>query len=499
MKSDELIFRERKWMSNGKHNSDATFLDVEYLVSAPGSGGVSRNTRIEFSAGCVASVDPGITTAAKGLLAMPALVDAHDHVRGLHHLAFGARDQTFEIWRAALYAQPPLDLYCNCALAFGRLAQAGVGSVMHVYSSINVDRMAEDAEIICRAARDVGVRLALVVPLRDRQTLGYADDETLLALHDPRDRDFIRKTWLYPFPSPETYMRLVSDVARRVEGPMVSVQYGPNSPQACSDALLQRIAEASERDGRRVTTHLLETSIQRRWADAKYPQGFVRHLTDLGLISPRFTGAHGVWLTRGEIDLIADNGAQIVINASSNLRLRSGIAPVADYIKAGMTFSFGIDSFSIDDDEDAFRELRLGHWLFSQDNSPAPLTRELLFAGWHRNGYLAVNNCNGYGEIAIGAPADVVVLDFDAMAYDLIEGMAEPVEVVLTRATTRHVKGLFVAGREIVRDGKVLGVDLDVIEAEVVKMARAQGDRMRNLKPVLERSQQTLRTFYDRL
>ena len=85
------------------------------------------------------------------------------------------------------------------------------------------------------------------------------------------------------------------------------------------------------------------------------------------------------------------------------------------------------------------------------------------------------------------------------MAYDLIEGMAEPVEVVLTRATTRHVKGLFVAGREVVRDGKVLGVDLDLIEAEVVKMARAQGDRMRNLKPVLERSQQTLRTFYDRL
>jgi cytosine/adenosine deaminase-related metal-dependent hydrolase len=357
--------------------------------------------------------------------------------------------------------------------------------------------MADDAEIICRAARDVGVRLALVVPLRDEQTLGYADDEALLALHDPRDRDFIRKTWLYPFPPRDTYMQLVAEIARRVEGPMVSVQYGPNSPQACSDALLRRIAEASERDGRRVTTHLLETSIQRRWADAKYPKGFIRHLANLGLISPRFAGAHGVWLTRGEIDLMADKGAQIVINASSNLRLRSGIAPVADYIKAGMTFSFGIDSFSIDDDEDAFRELRVGHWLFSQDSSPAPLTRELLFAGWHRNGFLAVNNRTGNGEIAVDAPADIVVLDYDAMADDLIDGMVEPIEVVLTRATTRYVKGLFVAGREIVRDGRVMGVDLDAIEAEVVKMARAQGDRMRTLKPVLERSQRTLRTFYE--
>jgi hypothetical protein len=74
-------------MSNCKDNTDATLLDVEYLVSAPGGGGVTRNASIEFSAGCVASIGPGITNAGKGLLAMPALVDAHDHARGLHHLA----------------------------------------------------------------------------------------------------------------------------------------------------------------------------------------------------------------------------------------------------------------------------------------------------------------------------------------------------------------------------------------------------------------------------
>lgn len=474
-------------------------LQVEYLAAAPGRNGVTRNAAIAFAGDSIGSITTSDAGAGNGLLALPALVDAHDHVRGLHHLGFGARDQTFEIWRAALYAQPPLDLYANCALAFGRLARAGVGSVMHVYSSIKVDRIADDAEIIARAARDVGVRLALVVPLRDTQTLGYADDETLLALHDPQDRDFIRKTWLYPFPSPGTYMDLVADIARRVEGPTVSVQYGPNSPQACTDKLLQRIAEASELDGRRVTTHLLETGLQRRWADATYPGGFVRHLADLGIISPRFTGAHGVWLKPGEIALMAERGAQIAINASSNLRLRSGIAPVADYIRCGMDFSFGIDSFSIDDDEDAFREMRVGHWLFSLDQSPAPLSSQLLFDGWHRNGFRAVNNRDGYGEIAAGAPGDVVVLDYDAMAYDVIDGMADPLEVMLTRATTGHVKNVYVAGREIVRDGCVLGVDLEALERDVVKNARAQGNHMRALKPVLERSQATLRAFYARM
>ena len=64
------------------------------------------------------------------------------------------------------------------------------------------------------------------------------------------------------------------------------------------------------------------------------------------------------------------------------------------------------------------------------------------------------------------------------------------------RATARHVKSLYVAGREIVRDGRVLGVDLPAIEREVIAQARRHAERMRGLKPVLERSQATLKRFY---
>src|ERR1700730_13015470 len=267
-------------------------IDVKYLYEAPGSKEPRRDVKIRIAGDRIGDLVPG--GHGNDLLAMPALADAHDHVRGLHHIGFGARDQDFELWRAALYAQPPIDPYLNAALSFGRLAQSGVGSVMHVYSSIRVDRLLNDAEAIARAARDVGIRLGFVVPLRDQQTLGYGSDELLLGMHDAQDQEFVRNTWLYPFPSPQTYMDLVTEVARRIEGPTVSVHLGPNSPQACSDALLEAIGEASARDGRRITTHLLETSIQREWADATYPQGFIRHLCDLGVICERFTGAHGV-------------------------------------------------------------------------------------------------------------------------------------------------------------------------------------------------------------
>jgi cytosine/adenosine deaminase-related metal-dependent hydrolase len=475
-------------------------IKVGRLFTDPGRADCLYGATVRIADGRIVSVeasgDPATVGEGSRFVAMPALADAHDHGRGLHHVAIGAKDEMFEIWRAALYAHPPVDPYLNTALAFARLARAGVSSVMHVHSSINVDRLPEDAAKVAQAARDVGIRVSFVVPLRDQLTLGYEDDEALLARHPAEDQDIIRKTWLYPFPSPEAYMELVGSIGRAIESATVSVQYGPNSPQACSDALLARMAEESARDGRRITTHLLETKTQREWADATYKQGFMRHLDALGLLSERFTGAHGIWLRPEDCDLMAERSALVAVNTSSNLRLRSGIAPVGQYIKSGMRFAFGIDSFSIDDDDDVFQELRLLNWLHSPSHAEHPLDLPGLFDATTRNGFYAVNNIKGYGAIVPGAPADLVLLDYDAMAYDVIDGMTDEMDLLLTRASNKYVDTMIVAGREVMRGGKVLGVDVDAIEREVLTQAKAARSQMQKIRPVLKRSQATLSDFY---
>ena len=81
---------------------------------------------------------------------------------------------------------------------------------------------------------------------------------------------------------------------------LFQVQYGPIGPQWCHDATLERIAEASSENDRHVHMHLLESRRQREWLDAAYPQGIVRFLDDIGLLSPRLTLAHGVHLTDAE-------------------------------------------------------------------------------------------------------------------------------------------------------------------------------------------------------
>ncbi|RAI44124.1 amidohydrolase family protein [Rhodoplanes roseus] len=476
-------------------------LSVGRLMATPGAGACDRGVTLRWRDGVIDALtaDPRRATAgaAADLLALPALVNAHDHGRGLRQLAYGAHDQQLELWRAALYAHPPVDPYVNTAVAFARLAQSGVGTVVHVHSSIVTERLVDEAVAVARAARDVGVRLAFVVPLRDCRTLGYGDDAAMVARHPAADRDIIRERWLHPFPPPADYMALVREIARRIEGPTVTVQLGPNSPIACSDALLEATAAESADTGRRVHTHLLETRAQREWSDARHPAGLVSHLDALGLLSPRFAGAHGVWLSPEDCRLMAARGATIAVNTSSNLRLRSGIAPVADYIRAGMRFGIGVDSASFDEDDDAFKEMRVTHWLHSLTGNASPLTPALLFEAALATGFEIATGRRDYGSLTPEKPADIVVLDYGAMASDVIDGMVDETEVVLTRATRRHVRGLFVDGREVVRDGRVLGVDLDDLERDLLAQLRAAAPLMRALQPVIARSQATLRAFYE--
>ncbi len=108
-------------------------------------------------------------------------------------------------------------------------------------------------------------------------------------------------------------------VAAAIASPMVDVQYGPNGVQWSTPALLEGIAEASARTGRRVHMHLLETRYQREWADRHFPGGIARHLKEIGLLSPRLTLAHCTWASPEDLELIAESGATISVNTSSNL------------------------------------------------------------------------------------------------------------------------------------------------------------------------------------
>jgi len=414
---------------------------------------------IVIEGGRIASISPAARPPARRLVALPALANAHDHCRPLSPTSFGAANKPLETWLLKLGAMPAIDPYLGALAAFARAARAGAGSVMAHYTRFHGPMPpVEEAEAVARAAEKVGVRVTFAVFMRDRHPLVYGDARPILARLDSDTRDIVEATFFAPFPSPAEQIARVEAIAAAVESETFSVQFGPNGPQWCSDALLSAIGEASRRSGRRIHMHLLETLYQRAFADSAYPEGVTKRLASLGFLSERVTLAHCVHAHTEDLDEIARAGAVIATNPSSNLHLRSGVAPIAEALRRGCRVAIGVDASALDEDDDILREMRLGHFLHGGWGFQDGISREDWLRAIVANGRFG-NGAPGDGALKVGAPADVLTLDLDALDRDAVASV-EPVDLVFSRAHAAHVEALHVAGRAVVEAGKLTQVDI---------------------------------------
>jgi cytosine/adenosine deaminase-related metal-dependent hydrolase len=429
---------------------------------------------ITISGDCFASIEPTATPATDRFLAMPALVNAHDHGRAVSTSAIGGDAKPLESWLPYFALFPSVDPYLAAAMNFANGALGGTGTIMvHYTRAQGLTDLPTEAAEIARAARDVGVRVGFAISMKDRNPLVYHGSDALLAALPPEARTEVGRRLIYKVLTPRDYMALVDDVAAAAVGPGFNVQYGPNGVQWCSDALLKAIAEASHRTGRRVHMHLLETKYQRQWADANYPGGVVRMLDEIGLLSPRLTLAHCVWANPEELALLAERGVTISVNTSSNLHLYSGVAPRETMIERGCTVALGIDGKAFDDDDDALRELRLAYYLHAGTGFDRTISREQAVQTAVRNGRFAVTNVKDSGLIEAGAAADMLLLDWASLNNESLREDINPYDLLFSRATARHIREVIIGGRTIVRDGRVLGVDLPAIRREVLSRMRS--------------------------
>jgi cytosine/adenosine deaminase-related metal-dependent hydrolase len=438
------------------------------------NGSMAGAQLITLDGGMIASVEPMSDPAADRLLALPALVNAHDHGRGVRTSSIGADAKPLESWLHYLALFPSVDPYLAAAMTFANSALGGAGTVMvHYTRAQGFSDLPTEAAEVARAARDVGVRCGFAISMKDRNPLVYGPAEPLLAALPPEVRGEIERRFLRQPPSPRDYIALVDDVAAAAAGPGFDVQYGPNGVQWCSDALLQAIADASHRTGRRVHMHLLETKYQRHWADANYPDGMVRMLDRIGLLSPRLTLAHCVWARPDELELLAERGVTIAVNTSSNLHLHSGIAPVLQMHKSGCRVALGIDSKALDDDDDSLRELRLSYLLHAGTGFDLAVTRHQALQSAVGHGRFAVTNVMDSGLIEAGSAADMLLLDWAVLDDDGLRDDIDPINMLFSRATARHIRELIVGGRTVVRNRQVPGIDLPAVRHEVLAQMRS--------------------------
>lgn len=416
---------------------------------------------------CISSVERA--EDAPAAIALPALVNAHDHGYGLPTLAVGAPDDALECWIPGLANRPESDPELEASVAFGRMALCGIGTTVHCHNSLRRDRLNEEAQAVARAAQSVGIRVAFSCPIADRNPLVYGDQAALAACGYPAE--LLSETGT-TYPTGVEQISNALAVRNALGASLFNVQLGPIGPQWCSHETLARIAEVSAESDMRVHMHLLETERQRQWLDKTYGNQPLRWLEELGLLSPRLTVAHGVWLRTDECELLAERGVTVAVNSSSNLRLRSGIAPVSRFRQAGVAFAVGLDGSGIDDDQDMLRELRLFKHLQSGmgliDQMPAADVLKSAFGA----GFRAFNGQESYGRIEPGSLADIVTLDLTRLTAEAVDPNGELGDLVFARARSSDVISLMVAGRDVVVDGALSGFDFHEAECELAATAR---------------------------
>jgi cytosine/adenosine deaminase-related metal-dependent hydrolase len=156
----------------------------------------------------------------------------------------------------------------------------------------------------------------------------------------------------------------------------------------------------------------------------------------------------------------------------------------------------GLDGLSFDEDEDALREMRLAYVVHKASGFDTRVRRDELLRIAFENSRFAVTGAADGGRIAKDAPADLLVLDWAKLSAELVEPDVPAIELLFAKARQEHVKQLFVAGREIVRDGAVTGVDLPALEAELLATLRQSAETTADIRAAMPELRAALRSHY---
>jgi formimidoylglutamate deiminase len=387
----------------------------------------------------------------KGRALLPGMVNAHSHafqrvIRGRTEHRSQHSTDSFWTWREQMYtaanALEPEEIYAVSRLAFLEMALTGITAVgeFHYIHHSRDGSPYSDANLlereVIRAARDVGIRIALLRVAYARA--GYQTES------NPQQVRFIED-------SPDVYLKNLEQLLD-VNDDMSWIGVAPHSVRAVPlDYLKPIVAFANER-ALPVHMHVAEQPAEVSACIAEYGRSPVALLETEGLLSKHFTAVHAIHVTPKAIAALARSGAFVCACPTTERNLGDGVVPADAYFDGGVRIALGSDSqIQIDLLEDA-RELEYHLRLQKMErNVLAPMLAERLFDCATINGAASI----GFegGRIKPGAPADFFTVDLNdlSIAGSSPDDLLTNIVFSLARTAVRDV---VVAGKRIVEDGK---------------------------------------------
>ncbi|MCK4911423.1 MAG: amidohydrolase, partial [Thermodesulfovibrionales bacterium] len=247
---------------------------------------------------------------------------------------------------------------------------------------------------------------------------------------------------------------------------MVRPAIGAHSIYTCSPETLKKSALLARKRGMPIPIHLAETQWEVGEIKSRYGKSPVKHLDSIGFLGDDIIAAHCVWLDPEDIGLLSARGVKVSHCIESNLKLSSGIAPVPDMLKAGLSVSLGTDGAASNNDLDLFGEMHtaaLVHKGVCGDPTCMDAYTVLKMA--------TVEGAKAFGlkgTLSPGAPADMVVVSTDSPhmtpTYNICSHL-------VYSAKASDVETVMVGGKVVVEEGKLISADREDILDNAAKWA----------------------------
>ena len=455
------------------------------------------NADLLISGETIARIAPSIAPAdgvevieARDKLVVPGFVNAHYHSHDV--LMKGMfEEMPFDIWalhtNLANYApRSQEEVRIRTLIGAAEMLRNGITTVQDFLTIIPADEAYVDT--VLSAYAEAGIRVSLGIAARDRAALDIAP---LMAKDLPED---IKKRIAGTNRSAKQELDFIVAQITRLglkPRPLTTWALTPSAPQRCSDELLEGIAALSHEHSLPVFTHVYETRAQAA-ASRVQSNALLDVLARTGLLNERLNLVHGVWLSADDIAKLAQARARVVHNPISNLKLKSGVAPILDLERAGVEVALGCDNYSCAETQNIFVAMRMMCLLPAVTSTePHGIDAAHALRAATLTGAKACGLADKIGALKAGMAADLMILDVNEPAFVPLNSAAR--QIVFSEAGGA-IETVFVGGRPVVRNHKLLTVDEQKLAAEAASISpgfrrevEALAQRSRDLiAPLLE-------------
>lgn len=400
---------------------------------------------------------------AGGLLVHPGLINAHTHSHGGLSRGQGDRWTLERLLVASAWlggGRMVADKKLSAKICAAEIVTKGCTAAYDLFAEFPLPTV-DGLDAVAEAYAEVGMRAVLAPMVAD---LSFYD--AIPGLMDALPPELRQATASLRPGNGKACLDALDGIARgwKWAAHGIRLAVAPTIPLHCTGDFICGCGGVAKRNGLRLHTHIAESKVQAVAGLDRYGRTLLQQMDEWGLVGPDFTAAHAIWMDDADMRIMAERGATVAHNPGSNMRLGNGMFPLRRMLDAGVRVGIGTDGVSSSDNQNVYEAMRYAS-MVSTVQSPIIeewASAEEVYHSATRGGAAALG-WPELGRIEPGAAADLVFLDLEALNWIPHNWTVNQIVHVEDGTAVRHV---MVAGRMIVRDRKLLTVDVPTLARE---------------------------------